>query len=78
MVEEKVTLKEKLRSVENAIREELAKIEALKSDLSNRYRRRDKGKYEAERSVITGNLKNYEAEMVEIRKKISELEAQNV
>ncbi len=67
-------LEEKLLSVENAIRGELDKIKTLKTKISQGYRHHDKEKYEAKRRVIMGNLKKYEDEMAEVRKKISELE----
>ena len=72
-------LKETLGFIDSAIRGELAKIETLKTKLKG-YRRHDKEKYEAERSVIKGNLKKYDDEMVEVRKKLSGLEvvAQNI
>lgn len=47
---------------------------AIKTKLAGEYRRRDKQKYEAERRVIMENLRNYEAEMEEIKRKLSELE----
>lgn len=69
------SLKEQLKSLEENIRLELNKIEVVKSKLKAGYRRRDKEKYEAERRAIMGNLKKYEAEMDEVRKKLSELES---
>lgn len=68
-------LKEKLRSINSKIREELTKIDRLKLKISTVYRRRDKAKYEDERKEITANLKKYETEMDLIKKRLSELEA---
>jgi len=68
-------LKEKLRSINSKIREELTKIDRLKLKISTVYRRRDKAKYEDERKEITANLKKYETEMDSIKKRLSELEA---
>lgn len=68
-------LKEKLRSINSKIREELTKIDRLKLKISTVYRRRDKKKYEDERKEITANLKKYETEMDLIKKRLSELEA---
>ncbi len=73
--QEIITLKEQLKTLESNIRGELTKIKGVKAKLAAGYRRRDKEKYEAERRAIMGNLKKYEAEMVEVRKKLSELEA---
>ncbi len=73
--QEIATLKAQLKTLENNIQRELTKIEGVKSKLKAGYRRRDKEKYEAERRAIMGNLKKYEVEMVEARKKLSELEA---
>lgn len=68
-------LKEKLRSINSKIREELTKIDRLKLRISTVYRRRDKTKYEDERKEITANLNKYETEMDSIKKRLSELEA---
>jgi len=72
---ESKNLTEKLLSIENAMRGELTKIGAVQARLSKGYRRHDKEKYEAERMGIKGNIKKYEAEISEVRKKLSELEA---
>lgn len=69
------SLKEQLKSLEDNIKRELTKIEGVKSKLAAGYRRRDKEKYDAERRAIMENLKKYEAEMVEVRKKLLELES---
>lgn len=69
------TLKGQLKTLENNIQGELTKIKGVKAKLAAGYRRRDKEKYEAERRAIMENLKKYEAEMVEVRKKLSELES---
>jgi len=68
-------LKEKLRSINSKIKEELTKIDQLKLKITTVYRRRDKKKYEDERKQITANLKKYETEMDLIKKRLSELES---
>ena len=73
--EEIQDLKEKLRSINEKIKEELNKIDQLKIKITTVYRRRDRAKYEGERKEITANLKKYETEMDSIKKRLSELEA---
>ncbi len=71
-------LKEKLRSINSKIREELTKIDQLKLKITTVYRRRDKKKYEDERKQITANLTKYETEMDLIKKRLSELESRGI
>lgn len=73
--QEIAALKEQLKTLESNIQGELTKIERVKLVLAEGYRRRDKKKYEAERRAITENLKNYEAEMGLVKKRLLELEA---
>lgn len=73
--QEIATLKERLKTLENNIQGERTKIQEVRAKLGAGYRRRDKEKYEGERRAIKDNLKKYEAEMAEVRKKLSELEA---
>ena len=73
--EEIQDLKEKLRSINSKIKDELNKIDQLKLKITTVYRRRDRAKYEDERKEITANLKKYETEMDLIKKRLSELEA---
>ena len=72
---ESKNLTEKLLSLENAVRGELAKIESVKAEISKGYRRHNKEKYQAMRGDIAENIKKYEAEMLMIKKKLSELQA---
>lgn len=73
--QEITSLKEKLTTLEKRIKGELEKIDIIKNKLSTAYRRRDKEKYQTDHGRIAENLKKYEAEMVEARKKLFELES---
>ena len=75
---ESKNLKEKLLSIENAIRGELTKIETLKTRIAKGYRHRDKGKYDAERNEVQSNLEKLKTEQETAKKQLSELEAQNM
>lgn len=68
-------LKEKLESTRAKIRGELNKIDALKLKLKTAYRRRDRAKYEEERSTILKNLNQFESELHDAERKLAELEA---
>ncbi len=72
--EEILHLKKKLNDLNTNIRTELRKIDQLKLKITSTYRRRDKENYETERRTILENLKKYEAETAEVRRRLSELE----